>query len=521
MADSIATAAIDAAWASAWRDFLSNKINLAERRATPIVTAHLQAALDAASSVARDHSDAALDDRLITLADLAHIAGAARNDTAILEQAIRAYDAFLHRQPCSVNAMRMRAETLLRCRKTAEAFAAFDELFREALAEGTSEVAAFQLLHDAECTEDAVRLGANASHLAAAAAWRTLAEQLQKEGQENAKSSADGAGEEHSTTAKTRRHAVASLSLAQRALLGAHGRAPLPLPPAAAAAAALTDDGDCASPTKLRALRSDIDWVRVVHEYNSMRAVVIDDLLAPPALAALQAYTRHGAHFRTLRNGYLGAFPADGTTHPLVLALAEELAAAAPAIFAPHTLALWWIFKYDSDTNPSGIGIHADPAAVNINLWLTDDSACLDGGGLVIYSHVPPLEQPTQSVNREYESAAAEASLRETLQAAGRVLTVPYRCNRASIFVSDQYHESLPFTFASGYDQRRANLTLLFGDRWRALSSAQTAADVALQEGSTLRRAASPSSLAPLSAVSCGASGSTSGEADGFDVFDL
>ena len=29
-------------------------------------------------------------------------------------------------------------------------------------------------------------------------------------------------------------------------------------------------------------------------------------------------------------------------------------------------------------------------------------------------------------------------------------MTVPYRCNRAVIFVSDQYHESLPFRFAPG-----------------------------------------------------------------------
>ena len=116
-----------------------------------------------------------------------------------------------------------------------------------------------------------------------------------------------------------------------------------------------------------------------------------------------------------------------------------------------------------------GIGIHADPAAVNINLWLTDDAACLDGGGLAIYSHVPPLEQQTQEVNHEFESAKVEGTLRESLIAKGSVRTVPYRCNRAAIFVSDQYHESLPFKFAPGYEMRRANLTLLFGDRWRLI----------------------------------------------------
>lgn len=40
----------------------------------------------------------------------------------------------------------------------------------------------------------------------------------------------------------------------------------------------------------------------------------------------------------------------------------------------------------------------------------------------------------------------------------------PRVCLRS--FVSDQYHESLPFRFAPGYENRRVNLTLLFGDRW-------------------------------------------------------
>ena len=69
-------------------------------------------------------------------------------------------------------------------------------------------------------------------------------------------------------------------------------------------------------------------------------------------------------------------------------------------------------------------------------------------------------------MNHEFESEAAEQALRAQLVAAGRVRTIGYRCNRAAIFVSDQYHESLPFRFRPGYEHRRANLTLLFGDRW-------------------------------------------------------
>ena len=121
-------------------------------------------------------------------------------------------------------------------------------------------------------------------------------------------------------------------------------------------------------------------------------------------------------------------------------------------------------------TGDEVLGAHAQQARCRLALA----AGCRDGrlaplpagGGLAIYEHVPPLEQPTQNVNREYESRAAEAALRETLLRAGRVTRVEYRCNRAAIFVSDQYHESLPFSFARGYAQRRANLTLLFGDRW-------------------------------------------------------
>ena len=73
---------------------------------------------------------------------------------------------------------------------------------------------------------------------------------------------------------------------------------------------------------------------------------------------------------------------------------------------------------------------------------------------------MPALEQPTQAVNREYEGAQ-EATLRDELGRMGKVTNVPYKCNRAVIFVSDQYHESLPFRFAPGYDNRRVNLTLV------------------------------------------------------------
>lgn len=482
-------AVLDAAWAAAWADFLSNRIEYAERRAAPFLLS-LPHILERSADGAAGDED--ISDQLVTLADLAYIAGAARADPKLLSLAVDAYDEHLRRSPSNHEAMRMRAETLLRCRQYAEAFEGFRQLYEHSLrsvgdagpdgpANGipSAEVAPFQLLHDAECIEHAVELGADAGALATAAAWRKLAAELTEEGaaeqQAAQKQQQTQDVDLRSAAASTRYFAVGGLSVSHRALLGRTFGAPLPLPPSVGVEAAHAAEGP--------ALRVSIDWAAACDTYASKRLLVIDDLLSASTLAALQAYTRHGAHFRTLRRGYLGAFPADGTTHPLILRLATELAAAAPAIFARHALAMWWIFKYDSTTNPEGIGIHADPAAVNINLWLTDDAACLDGGGLVIYSHVPPLEQATHKVNREFRDASDEASLRESLAGAGATTTVQYKCNRACIFVSDQYHESLPFRFAPGYAQRRANLTLLFGDRWSPLPPARSAAAAAATSG--------------------------------------
>ncbi len=56
------------------------------------------------------------------------------------------------------------------------------------------------------------------------------------------------------------------------------------------------------------------------------------------------------------------------------------------------------------------------------------------------------------------------AFLNGTLQR-GRVVRVPYKCNRAAIFDSSFVHRSLPARFRPGMRNRRINLTFLFGHR--------------------------------------------------------
>ena len=475
--------ALQATWEFAWNDYLHNRVDLAHKRAAPylhLLSEALQRASDAQQhNIASETAAEMLADRLVTLADLHHISGAAENDTVQLRHAIAAYEAHLRFCPGNGNARRMRAECLLRCHDYAAAFAAFDAMYRQTLAApiaDETEVAPVQLLMDAECVEDAIRLGADDAagvHAAAAANWRRLADSLCAAAPKHASSSG--------STDASRRTPISALTVHQRSLLGAAFGKPLIAPP-------LRDE------TPIAALRTDIDWAAAQHTYVTERILVLDRLFSEPALARLQAYARHGAHFRSMRRGYLGAFPSDGVTHPLIRSLAEELERAAPLIFARHRLALHWFFKYDA-TNGEGIGIHADPAAVNINIWLTDDSACLEGGGLAIYEHVPPKSAATAEVNKEF-APGAEERLREQLRAAGPTRTVPYACNRAAIFISDQYHESLPFRFAVGYGNRRVNLTLLFGDRWCTDADGDASGVDGSKIGAEVANAATPSATA-------------------------
>jgi tetratricopeptide (TPR) repeat protein len=191
------------------------------------------------------------------------------------------------------------------------------------------------------------------------------------------------------------------------------------------------------------------------------QVVVIDHLLTDEALEKLRRYCWGSTIWRAIyEEGYLGALPEHGFASPLLAQIAEELRSTYPAIFAGHPLRYSWAFKYDSRL--SGIKIHADFAAVNVNFWITPDEANLDPdrGGLVVWDVAAPLDWDFMKYN------TAEKEIREFLSANGaNPMTIPYRSNRAVIFDSDLFHETDDINFKDGYTNRRINITLLYGSR--------------------------------------------------------
>ena len=161
-----------------------------------------------------------------------------------------------------------------------------------------------------------------------------------------------------------------------------------------------------------------------------------------------------------MKQGYLGAYLADGFGTALALQIAEELRTSLPRIFRHHRLNQLWAYKYAPRL--PGIATHADFAAVNVNFWVAPDAANRNpgSGGLIVHRAVAPSHWSFHKYNAD--SAAMQEFLAE---ADGEPVTVPYRRNRAVIFDSDLFHRTGDLEFRPGYANRRINVTMLFGDR--------------------------------------------------------
>jgi tetratricopeptide (TPR) repeat protein len=187
--------------------------------------------------------------------------------------------------------------------------------------------------------------------------------------------------------------------------------------------------------------------------------LVIDDFLAPDALAALREYCEEATVWKAYNDGgYTGAFLGQGFRPRVLLAIADELKQALPQVIGGHPLMQAWAFKYDQ--RHQGIKVHADFARVNVNFWITPQSACADPatGGMVVYDVPAPADWTFADFNTN--AAKMEAFLKLHGAQSRRI---PYRENRCVLFDSRLFHVTDTIRFKPGYTNRRINVTLLYG----------------------------------------------------------
>jgi hypothetical protein len=231
-----------------------------------------------------------------------------------------------------------------------------------------------------------------------------------------------------------------------------------------------TDDESCPS----NILNPDLDWKAIEQEYWSQdpQVVVIDNVLSKEALDRIRKILLQSTVFYQTKKpdtfgGYTGAYIDDGLHDRILLELAMDLRRRMPSVLDSHALRYLWAYKYDSKYQ--GIKLHADQAAVNVNIWITPDEANLDpnSGGLVVFTVKPPADWDIMKYNSDTEKV-----YEELLKPAGfRNVTIPYRENRAVLFDSALFHQTDKFHFKPGYPNRRINLTILYGEMQPSSSS--------------------------------------------------
>jgi tetratricopeptide (TPR) repeat protein len=184
-----------------------------------------------------------------------------------------------------------------------------------------------------------------------------------------------------------------------------------------------------------------------------------DGLLTPAALQGLwQFCTDSTVWFQTTFKNEISATLFNGFCCPLLLQIAQELRERLPGLLGAQPLSLAWAYKYCGPF--SGLGPHADDGAVAVNFWITPDAANEDParGGLVVWDRLVPKHYLRR------DRPAQETIIRSLIEEPGvAAVTVPYRCNRAVVFDGMILHSTDAFRFKDGYENRRINITLLYG----------------------------------------------------------
>ena len=195
---------------------------------------------------------------------------------------------------------------------------------------------------------------------------------------------------------------------------------------------------------------------------KKFKYMVIDDFLNKEVLNELYAFCLTNSIWNEFdyKNGYIGSFIENGFNAPLILQISEEIRLQYPEILKKLPLTKAWAFKCNNQMK--GIKIHADYATININFWITPDKANLNKntGGLLIWDKESPKNWNFDKYNNNH------IEIKKILKKSkSKMKRIKYKSNRAIIFNSNLFHASDNFNFKKNYENRRINITLLYGKR--------------------------------------------------------
>ena len=118
-----------------------------------------------------------------------------------------------------------------------------------------------------------------------------------------------------------------------------------------------------------------------------------------------------------------------------------------------------WSFVYDNVAR--GVGVHADPSFINVNIWITPDECVEDfnKNGLRIYHKHAPKEWTREDYNGD--NIKSYLKMKSYLKDS-KYDRIPYKYNRAIIFKGNTFHSTDNVHMKHGEENRRVNYTFLY-----------------------------------------------------------
>jgi len=214
------------------------------------------------------------------------------------------------------------------------------------------------------------------------------------------------------------------------------------------------------------------DVIQETYYNTTPNIVVIDDFMNLEALQKLKEYCLEFPFWNTIYGrGYLGGFRESGFSPSALSTLSLEMIQNMPKVFDntnKRNLSQMWAFKYESKC--PGIDIHADFAAINVNFWITPTKANRDydkekdvgkTGGMWIWDTGAPPDWDFTRYNGD-DKTEVISYLKEH---DAKAIYIPYKYNRCVMFDSNLFHKTADVNFFPGFDNKRINVTMLFGQR--------------------------------------------------------
>jgi hypothetical protein len=218
---------------------------------------------------------------------------------------------------------------------------------------------------------------------------------------------------------------------------------------------------------KAGAINKALDFEQIEDHYlsSSVSVTTLDDFLKPEALRRLRDFCLESTIFFDFSsNHFVGSKISRGFNCDLLSQIAEEVKYSFPRVLGDHYLTNMWVYRYNNQSK--GVAAHTDEGAVTFNLWLTPNGANLnaDSGGLIVFTKDQPIDWDWDFFNQMKDTAQVEEKITNFLTDADTI-TIPHRENRATLFNSNLFHKSDQIFFKEGYQNRRMNITFLFGKR--------------------------------------------------------